>query len=126
MSLRPRQNNSQRYPLETQQEVTHTVQISRLRLPRLQAEEDLNPLCGPAETLDDLHEGAASWGLNANWNSCDSLLKVCFPRSAYFAHPREHTLRARVRLQQQWSLPRLRKIKAVQHVASRDVNGCKP
>jgi hypothetical protein len=59
------------YPLETQQEVTDTVQISRVRLPRLQAEEDVNPLCGQAETLDDLHEGAASWCLNANWNSCD-------------------------------------------------------
>ena len=41
MSLRPRQNNSQRYPPETQQEVPHAVQISRLGLPRLQANESL-------------------------------------------------------------------------------------
>jgi hypothetical protein len=41
MSLRPRQNNSQRYPPETQQEVPHAVQISRLRLPRLQANESI-------------------------------------------------------------------------------------
>jgi hypothetical protein len=41
MSLRPRQNNSQRYPPETQQEVPHAVQISRLRLPRLQADESI-------------------------------------------------------------------------------------
>jgi hypothetical protein len=39
MPLRPRQNNSQRYALETQQEVEHDVQISRLRLPRLHPEE---------------------------------------------------------------------------------------
>jgi len=41
MRVRPRQNNSQRYQVETQQEAPHAVQISWLRLPRLQVEEDI-------------------------------------------------------------------------------------